>query len=498
MIVLSSLSILGQPGLRPRGDVNRDWTVNISDVNALIDSIFHDAKYHSFYSYDADVNGDHAINISDLNAVIGAIMGYALPPMPSYSGTLPVLYINTQGHRNIDSKEHYLDAVWWLDAMGLDGYKSIGSPEHPLGMEIKGRGNYTWNDLDKKPFRIKLNEKQPILGMKSNRHYCLLAHADDHYAKLKNAFGFELSRRIGMPYTPAQKPVEVVLNGQYIGLYFLTEKIRVENDRVNITKQNDNETDSTRITGGWLLEIDNNTDSNTIYIKERNDGQHWYDWLWITTHSPEVLSPEQRQYITQFLTQANDAIYCEDKDSTEWEKYIDIDALARFYIVGEIMDDVEYFDGSCYMYKDRGDSTKLIFGPVWDFGDSFLRMVLCPDATSFDYFLWQQPCFFYNQWIEEIYKFPHFQEVVRQQWQDFYASGFNGLNINQFIANHLESIRQAWYCDAARWTKGNDIDWEAEVFEGHLRSKIAWLNTQWGDTISSDDQQLNNTVKPCF
>ena len=156
-----------------------------------------------------------------------AIMGDSLPPMPTFSGTLPVLYINTEGHRNIDSKEkeNYLQAQWWLDAMNIEGYESIGSPEQPLGMVIKGRGNYTWENFAKRSFRIKLDTKQPLMGMKSNRHFCLMAHADDHLAKLKNTVGFELSRRIGLAYTPAQAPVEVVLNGQYIGLYFLAETI---------------------------------------------------------------------------------------------------------------------------------------------------------------------------------------------------------------------------------------------------------------------------------
>ena len=111
-LMLSALYLSAQSGLRPRGDVNCDWEVNIADVNAVIDSIFSDAKYHSLYSYATDVNGDHEINIADVNKIIAAILGEELPPMPTYSGTLPVLYINTEGHRNIDNKEEYIHANW--------------------------------------------------------------------------------------------------------------------------------------------------------------------------------------------------------------------------------------------------------------------------------------------------------------------------------------------------------------------------------------------------
>ena len=468
--------ISNQSSLRPRGDVNCDWEINIADINALIDIILEKAHYQDYF--DKDVNGDGEVNLADVNVLIGVIMGNELPPMPSYSGTLPVLYINTEGHHDINSKEEYIHADWWLDAMGIEGVQPLGTPDEPLGMLIKGRGNYSWT-LDKKSFRIKLDTKEHLLGMKSNRHFCLLAHADDHYAKLKNTVGFELSRRIGMPYTPAQQPVEVVLNGQYIGLYFLTEKIRVEKNRVNIEEQDDGETNPDKVTGGWLIEIDNYFEDNTIKIKER-DGGNWYDWLWITPHSPENLSSQQQSYIKQFIEKANAAIYTPNKLNTEWEKYIDIDSLACFYIVAEIIDNLECFYGSCYMHKHKGDSTKLIFGPVWDMGQSFERINLT-DATSFHYFIYQDE-YFHSHWIKEIAKFPHFQRVVNSHWQEFYASGFNGLDIDQMIDDHVAAIRSAWSCHAVRWRYWDwlNIDYAAAQYKSYIHSKIDWLQSQWG------------------
>jgi len=478
-VFFTCLMAQGQSGIRPRGDVNCDWEMNLADLNTLVDHVLKGGQYHSFYTYAHDLNSDKEINLADINMLIDGILSdEPLPPMPTFSGTLPVLYINTEGHRDIVSKEEYIHAQWWLDNMGIEGYQSIGSPQSPQGMQIKGRGNYTWS-VSKKSFRIKLDDKRPMLGMTSNRHYCLLAHADDHYAKLKNALGFELSRRIGLSYTPADKPVEVVLNGQYIGLYFMTEKIRVDEQRVNIESQGDGETDPTDITGGWLLEIDNNMEENTLVFQETDSG-HWYDRLWITPHYPEALSDEQRQYLHALIDSTNAAIYNPDKTSTDWERYIDIDSLVSFYIIGEIMDDIEYFDGSCFMHKHKGDSTKLIFGPVWDFGNSYHRRIYYPELANYNLFLYQQPCYFYNNWIEEIAKFPHFQQVVRKRWQEFYGSSFNGLSINTFVNNHLMLIRKAWYCNAARWS-GNNIDQEAYIYKKNLQSKINWLQSQWGD-----------------
>ena len=357
LLMTPFIHLHGQTELRPRGDVNRDWKVSIDDVTDLITMMLNDVEYHALYTYDADINSDKTISIEDVTCLIEGLLGGELSPMPAYSGTLPVLFINTEDGKDIVSKEDYLQADWWLDAMGIDGYESIGSPDQPQGMQIKGRGNYTWKNYPKKSFRLKLDAKQPLMGMHSNKHYCLMGHPDDFRAFLKNTVGFELSRRIGMAYTPAQEPVEVVLNGQYIGLYFLTEKIRVDKHRVNIEEQDDGEMDAECITGGWLLEFDNNpTPGEYVSIVEKPGSTIWQDWITVTYHSPEKLSHEQKTYLKRFMQNANNAIYSTDKLSTEWERYIDIDTLAMYYIVGEIMDDLEYFAGSCYMYKHCGTS----------------------------------------------------------------------------------------------------------------------------------------------
>lgn len=75
--------------------------------------------------------------------------------------------------------------------------------------------------------------------MNSSKHFALMAHADDSRAFMRNLTGFEVSRMAGMPWTPADQPCEVILNGDYIGLYFLTETIRFAKTRINLTNPDD-------------------------------------------------------------------------------------------------------------------------------------------------------------------------------------------------------------------------------------------------------------------
>lgn len=468
-----------QSGLRPRGDVNCDWEVNIADLNTLVDFVLKGEQYHSLYTYAHDLNSDKEINLADINLLIdGILSGNPLPPMPTYSGTLPVLYINTEGHRDIVSKEKddYLHADWWLDNMGVEGYESIGSPEAPLGMQIKGHGNYTWTDCDKKSFRLKLDEKRPLLGMNSNRHWVLKAGAFNWIGHIEDALPFEIGRRMEMAWNPIIRPVEVILNGQYIGLYFLYEKIRVETNRVNIIEQKDNETDPKKITGGWLLEIDNYKEPGNITFTEGNGKP-----FWVTPQSPEVMSIQQRDYITNFLLEANDAIYIADKASTIWEQYIDIDSLAIYYIVQEAVDNLEAFSGSCYMHKQRGDSTKLIFGPLWDCDHSFYRLGCGQD---FDRFIYEDiPSNWYSRWIGEIAKFPHFQERVRVHWKRFYEQVYP--TMDAYMDEFAAKIEQAGNADYVRWPQysGNSTVFRLNHYaKPSFHKKVAWLQSQWGNS----------------
>lgn len=403
----------------------------------------------------------------------------------SPSGTLPVLYIQTENNAPITSKEDYINATYYLDNKGLSDYQSIGSKAQPLNMEIRGRGNYTWRDFDKKPYRIKLADKQPLLGMAKSKHFALLAHADDNKGFMRNTIGFQLSKLIGITWTPTAKPLEVVLNGDYIGLYFLTETIRVDKDRVNIVEQEDEATDPIAITGGWLVEIDNYREDPQIIIIE---GDHYNTETAFTYKTPEVLSSAQEQFLKEEMERINTLVYG-DKNSDELWKYLDMEALARFYIVQELTDNYESFHGSCYLYREMGEGEKWYFGPVWDFGSAFNR-----DKSQYIF----EGDVWHNHWIPEICKFPAFNTCLKTLWTDFYNGDFN--QIYDYIVQQKDLIASAVQADYQRWPDYGNNDFSNRVTKvtNRLRSYAQWLNeNNWAipedNTGGDDDEEEDNT-----
>ena len=406
-------------------------------------------------------------------------------PLSSYgiepSRTVPLVHINTQNTITIADKENYIDGTFWLDNCGIEDFESIGSESTPLTIQIKGRGNWTWENIYKKPYKLKFAQKVSPLGLDRSKHFILLPNAVDWSGYLRNETGFELSRQLGMPYTTRQLPVEVILNDEYIGLYFLCEKIRVEDGRVDIIEQQDMETDPYNVTGGWLLEF--SYDDNAVFSQfENNDPSN--NWLQIVAQSPEVLSQVQRDYIHDFIYHADSCIYVADKTDIGWERYFDINSLVRFYVIHEIMENVESFSGSLFMFKEYGSDEKLMFGPVWDF-DNSAKPEYGANANHF-IFYYDSP--FRFVWIRELLKFPHFQQVVRQVWKEFKDNDVLS-KINDHAAQWRSKLVAVEFNDKMRWrTYSSMHSQDAPAnYLNHIARKVAWLDEQWTVPVGDVD-----------
>lgn len=433
-------------------------------------------------------------------------------PVEGLSGTLPVLYINVYdgpdhltynneiNSANLDHKNYFSDSEYWLDLNGctpLGGAeaKSVGSASEPLPLEIKARGNWTRKGFAKKPFKLKLGKKQSLLGMTKSKHYAILAHADDNRGYLRNFVGFDLGRRIGLPWTPSQQPIEVVINGDYRGLYFLTESIRVGDDRVPIAELDDNATDPALISGGYLVELDNYDEENQIRMDEKTciPGQYC-DKLRITWDTPEAYSDLQKRFVTDQFTAINDRVGANSDDL--WA-YLDLDDAARYYVVEEILTHVESYHGSTYLFRDRGEGMKWHFSPLWDCGNAF-------NGPSNDYFYRHSP--FGNTWIASMRCNGMFNDKVKATWLWFMQNRYDGLFDD--IAAHCEAVRNAAAADRRRWkdvtppaggqavADNTDIDAAREWVKNFLTAKTGWLRGQWGDYTTGTHDEPERDATP--
>lgn len=410
--------------------------------------------------------------------------GGATPSGPC-SGTLPIVYIETQNHAAITSKEDYINASFYIDALNTD-YDNFATKSTPLAMQIKGRGNYTWRDFDKKPYKIKFNDKYAVLGMPANKHWCLMAFADDDLGYLRNPVGFQISEYLNLLWTPHYVPVEVILNGQYWGLYFLTEHVRIGKNRLPIKELEDNCSNPDSITGGWLVEIDNYDENGNVSFTEGN-GQ----FVMITPKSPEVLSTAERNYLTNQLSMLNSRLY--GSSESQLQAILDFNEAAKFYLIQEILEDCESYHGSCFLYKDRDKAgeaqKKWCFGPVWDFGNSYNRHA---ERFIYDQPIWPQ------YWIGQLANWPAFQKAVKEQWYIFYHDYKD--RVRSDIESFTSLVSQAAVLDGKRWNGTQNFKNNSQMtnrknaFLNNYNWRINWLYSVWGEGIKPDNYQPSTTA----
>ncbi len=427
------------------------------------------------------IEGNFAANTWD-GAINYQIENPGEPNPDAFSGTLPVLFITTEGGAAIMSKEEYVSATGYIDNLNLEAYDALGSDSAQLALSIKGRGNWTWRGFAKKPYNIKFDSKQSVLGMPKHKHWSLMAGADDNLGFLRNPVGYYISQKLGMKWTPSYRPIELVLNGEYQGLYFLTESIKIDKNRVNITSQEDGTESADSITGGWLVEIDNYYEEGNVTITEGNGAT-----IWFTMKSPEELSGAQRTYITNQLKTLNNAIY--ESTSSHWEQLLNLDEAVRFYLVQEITDNTESYHGSCYLHKnnDASGDSQWYFGPVWDFGNSFYN--------KGNDFIYNHYPYDPMVWVGQLNSFPAFHNRLMELWYDFYHNIYPSLQTDiQAMGNEYA---QAAITDANRWngvpapSGGNSTQTTRNMAEAiqkywdNINWRINWLYSQWGEGTQS-------------
>lgn len=397
-----------------------------------------------------------ALTLFSCTDEIDAVNPPASSPI-SISGTLPVLHIDTENNKPIVSKEVYLNATYSLDPMGVEGIEALGTEAEPLPMQIRGRGHSSWKGA-KKPYKIKLDKKTAVMGMPKNKHWALLKPTENTVA------GLQLGKLMNMAWTPSFRPVEVVLNGDYIGLYFLTETIRIDENRVNIYEQQNRETNPDLIKGGWLVEVDNYHDEDQITIPECSK---WN--LTLRYHSPEDLSNAQLQWLTDEFKSINAAVYSADKTSTAWEDYIDVESMARFFILQEVMDNPDGFHGSFYLHKDLADNARWVAGPIWD--------LVCYNREKTDYtFRMKVHYGFTPHWIGEIIQYDSFCKAVERVWREVYPARLSEI-YNQ-IDEIVLPLGSAWANDYARWNEDptQTAQLRADRIKNALRRNIEWFD----------------------
>lgn len=373
----------------------------------------------------------------------------------SFTG-LPVIYLDTVGQGEIDSKEDYIEG-----GFSVKGGRHFSDQER-LDMEIRGRGNSTWFLHPKKPFQMKLEDKESVFGMPDKKKWLFLAEYSDK-TMLRNTISFELGYLSNLDWTPKSQFAEVFINDEYNGTYNITEKVEEGGNRVDLGDT------------GFLLEIDQ-------LDRQNEDDVYFYTGQFLVAiKEPELeWDDAQYQYIESYINEFESALFSSDFADPDngYAKYIDVDTFVDWYLVSEITKNVDSrFYSSIYFNVIPGE--KINMGPLWDFDLSFGNVDYADSQYAEGFWVKTNP------WYVRLFRDPAFVEKVKTRFAYFRQ---NQNLIMDKIDMHAESLKLAQAENDDKWETIGIYVWpnpvifdtyEEEV--AHMKewyaTRMAWLET---------------------
>lgn len=401
------------------------------------------------------------------------------------------LFVFTEDGRSISSKDTYVPCY-----IALNGNNSYGSRWARGG--IRGRGNSTWEWYDKKPYRIKLDNKQKMLGMDKAKNWVLLANYRD-VTDMMNTYVFELGRMMGLPFTNHSRYVEVILNGEYVGLYQLTEQVQQGSNRVEVSDER-----------GILLSLDVDDGPDRDQNSPRNFWTQVYAMPAAVKYPDEdQLTSARQDSIKQVFGQLEAAI--QSKNFALASELLDMKSFARYLMIQELVYNVELSaPRSIFLHKD-GDG-KWVMGPLWDF-DAGYDFDWADMYTGHDYFAnyretvmgsnpvkrngnyHDTPAFF-----TDLFGTKEFVELYKQTWRQYADSIVSGPWAE--VERYVNGLRQgAIQREATKWPiRLKSFETELEKLHTWLTNRAAFIGDlienipEPEDVVPIDDETLRGTL----
>ena len=264
--------------------------------------------------------------------------------------TVPRIDIDIDGGLFVTSKDYYLNAKFRISGNGVyDNFED--------SVQIKGRGNSSWS-ASKKPYRLKFEEKVKPFGLTKGKSWVLLANAQ-RGSLMANAIAMKVGQMSGAKYPNHIIPVELYMNGRYMGSYMFTEKVGMANNSVDIDEED-----------GYVVELDTYSSSDEPIYRTGN-----YNL------PVKVAEPDLAEYEDVDFAKARRAAILEDSREMQNAVYLgegledvmDVDATARFFLTNDLVLNQEInHPKSTFYHKNESDPEgKIAFGPLWDFDWAF-------------------------------------------------------------------------------------------------------------------------------
>lgn len=435
------------------------------------------------------------------------------------SSNLPIIVINTNGQTIPDDPKITADMGIIYNGSGVRNNMTdpFNHYNGKIGIEIRGKSSQMF---PMKSYGFELWDatgnsiNRSLLGMPSESDWVLYAPYTDK-TLMRNFLAYTFSREMGRWAARCQY-VEMVLNGDYRGVYVLMERIKRGSSRVPVNRLNTTDITGDAVTGGYIFKID----------KEDPDDNGWNSSV-PANHSirnptirflyyypkADAIVAEQKTYIKSYVDSFENALKGNDFQSrvSGWRKFADENSFIDYLLVNEVSRNIDGYRLSAYFYKNRNSiNSKIIAGPVWDYDLAFRNADYCGGSESAGWRyqfntvcpndFWQIPF-----WWDRFFQDSAFKSALRCRWKQLRQTSLSNQRINFIIDSVNTLVSEGQQRHFQRWPVLGQYIWpnpqpipatyagEISTLKQWLNDRLQWLDDNMPNTGACFDWPVNET-----
>ena len=417
------------------------------------------------------------LNSSNLPIIIIETHGQTIPDEPKITAQMKIIYNEPPLRNYVTDPGNIYDGY---EGIEIRGSYSATLPQKPYGFETRdSSGN---------------NLNVPIMNMPAENDWILIANYNDKVF-MRNTLAFDLFAKMGH-YQPHTRLCEVVLNGEYEGIYVLTEKIKQDKNRVNISKLTAADTLGDDLTGGYIIKVDNTDGSGTDYwnsTEQALDRPGAYPYFVYDYPKPEDIISQQKKYIQGFVKTLDSVLISSSfADPIEgYRKFLDVASFIDYFIVGEVSRNVDTYKKSAFFYKNKDSKDgRLHAGPVWDFDWAWKNINECEvnatDGSGWT-FLISSVCKSYPVppgWMVKLLQDTNFTNQLHTRYSFLRKTILSEESLYQYIDSIHTLVNEAQVRHYQRWpilgtnVGTPEVDAQPTTFDGEIAKFKNWISTR--------------------
>jgi CotH kinase protein/Secretion system C-terminal sorting domain len=418
--------------------------------------------------------------------------------VPFTSSNLPVIVINTNGQDILDDPKITADMGIIFNAN--NARNNLTDPFNhysgKIGIETRGQSSQMF---PMKSYGIELRDNtgnsqdKSLFGLPKESDWILYAPYTDK-TLMRNFLAYTMSRELGH-WAANCRFVEVVVNGDYKGIYVFMEKIKRASGRVNITKMAVTDISGDAVTGGYIFSLDKGANAwFSAYTEPNGTLKPQFSYVF---PKPENIVPEQKNYIKSYVDSFENILAgAQFQDPVNGvRKFADIPSFIDYFIVNEISRNVDGYRLSSFFYKDRNSKNAKIFaGPVWDYDLAFRNADYCNGSSTTGWaYQFNNVCpsdgaglvpFWWYNFMNDT----AFTASLRCRWKSMRQTSLSETHFNTLIDSVFNLVNEARQRHFQRWPVLGQYVWPnpqpiPATYEAEISTLKTWIATrlQWID-----------------